>query len=212
MKKIGLSVSMLAAAAFALAACGKSGPPITNQQQAGAAAMGANQAAGSAADGSSGAMKAGPLAWALQALTSVQTSSTVSCPKGGKVTATVNVNVGQQTGNLSYDISFDGCTIDFDDPSTATVEANPLTYDGTFTLTIDATGTDSGGSVAIEMKGDLDLSGAFGDSIDMDIQISGSSTDGTGQVSVSGSIKTDEASYSFDGSVTGGSTRAAPRG
>lgn len=201
--KVGLGLTVFAAA-FALTACGSSGPKLQNKEQAAQAVFGA---------GNMG--EDGGQATLLQLAQSAATDISIGhdCPKGGTVSAHVSGDVTDTTGSFALTIEFDGCvTGSYTDPKTQTTTdvAVSGSLDYAFDVSGDGTGT---GSVLFTINGSLDFSGGIDDSVDVNnVTFSLVSTDSTLKLSLSGEIKTstqtftysaDEAfSYSETGEIT----------
>lgn len=199
--KLGLGLTVLAAA-FALTACGGgNGAKLTTSQQAAQAVFGA----GNAPSGQQALLSN------LAARATASGSATVSCPKGGEVTLSGDASSNTSTTSATLKIDFNGCvTGTYTDPKTQ--KTGNVTTDGSLTYTFDSTAS----SVAFTINGHLDFSGAIDDSVDVTnvaYEITSTTTGTTTSVglTLTGDIKTGSGhsfhydgtqSYTFDGTIS----------
>ena len=209
-----IRIPLIAAAALALAACGGSnnGAHLTTKEQAANALMSSNQAY------SSGQQQQLVYQAAKSAIASAGGSATftVKCRSGnGSVTADANVSATNDgtTGEYSATVklSFDGCEAgDYVDANGK--NGGAVTVDGSVNWAVTFNATTSSFTGSVTMNGELDFSGGITDKVVANnVKVDVSATSGaTGQVSVnvSGSITTNESTFTYDGgaiTINGGS-------
>lgn len=204
--KLGLGVTVLAAA-FALTACGGSGAKLTTKEQAVQATFAAENAANEATSSSGGAMKKALSRLASGAVGSA--SASYDCKKGGSITAKVSVEGDDDSAQIHASLDFNGCvTSSYTDPKTK--ETKDVSTDGTLSYDIGADET----SLSVGISGHLDFSGGIDDSVDLeDVTFSAVTSGTSSSVSISGKISTSTQTYTFDSTDTftfDGTISAAP--
>jgi hypothetical protein len=204
MKKLGLAVTVFAAA-FALTACGGggNGAKLADAQATAQAVFGASNAYGSAQQN------------LIQRVASRAFSGeqTVSCAKGGSVTASVDVSGTDSSGNINLKLSFDGCvSSSYTDAAGTTTD---VTTDGELNYAIVADSSGTASSVDFKLTGHLDFDGGISDSVDVDVTYSAGVSGNSYSVSFTGDITTGSGhsfhydgsqAYTFDGTITAGTT------
>ena len=192
--KLGLKVLSAAALAFALSACGGgNGAKLTNKDDMARAAFGAYNSSSSAQPA---------LLKAMIDRISGSVGASASCRNGhGKVNVSENFDTSDTSGNITIDIGFDGCEAgDYKDAKGTLV---PVTLDGDVTYTINASALGTGASVAIVLNGSIDFSGGIDDTLELQKLTLSESAGATGySLSLSGTIKSNEASFTYDSSYT----------
>lgn len=186
--KVGLGLTVFAAA-FALTACGSSGPKLQNKEQTAQAVFGA---------GNMG--ETGGEASILQLAQSAAFDASVgrNCPKGGTISAHVSGDAVDESGNLAVTIEFDGCvTGSYTDPATQTT--SDVAVSGSLEYNFDFSQDDLGGAFQFTINGSLDFSGGIDDSVDVNnVSFSLVTTDSTVKVALSGEIKTSTQTFTYD--------------
>jgi hypothetical protein len=197
--------SLLAAATTALVACG-SGPKLGGGKEGAAkATFETTQASNKGLQRASGQALPIHRELASRAAADGVGEVTVDCAQGGKLTLKIDFTAllrdEFEGGKLNYEIEFDGCKED---------GANELDGELAVELAISA-GT---ASLDIKLKGKVEISGEVDDFIDVDVtqNISAtglSQTTGSVSIKLTGTIKTSEETYTYDGtpisiSVEGG--------
>jgi hypothetical protein len=199
--KLGLGVTVLAAA-FALTACGGSGAKLTTKEQAAQAVFGANTAMEQ--------VNAPSLMRTLESAATISVSKDYPCT-GGSMTAHVDMesdDTGEAT-SIKMAVDFNGCvTGKYTDPKTKKTE--DVTVDGTIEYALDLSQT----SVSVGFNGHLDFSGGIDDSVDLNNLVISAATTGAGStISITGEIKTSTQTFTYDTTDTftfNGEITAAP--
>lgn len=189
---LGIRVAVVSAVALLAVGCG--GAKL-DKEAAARIAMGSGQTSNSATS-------QGGVLRALQS-GNFEGGASVSCSKGG--TATMNIT-GMELGDglsFSFEMTFDECTEPmWDDPETEEVEQEEVTQDGTLTMTMLASGTETGSEVSMQMKGRLELTGAVRDFVEMDVtqtmRMSFTDTSLSMTSVINGSITTSEGTHTYD--------------
>lgn len=77
------------------------------------------------------------------------------------------------------------------------------TFDGQETFSMDAQGSGTGGSASLALNGDLTVSGRYNASMKCDVtmttSVTSSATGASSHTAITGSVKADDKTYSFDG-------------
>ncbi len=204
-----IRLSLLAAATTALVACG-GGPKLGGGKEGAAKALFETSQASN-----NGLQKVAAQALPIRELASAAASGvgeiTLPCAQGGKfklrIDFTALLQNGMESGRFNYEVEFDNCNED---------GVNEL--DGELAVELSA----AAGELSLKFKGKVEIDGEVDDSIDVDVTEVVSAT-GLGQtagsvtVKLTGTIKTSEATYTYDGTpisitVEGGLPRAEDEG
>lgn len=188
-------MSVLAAAAVALSACGGSGAKLKDKQEAAKAMYQATEGSGKSGQGVIHGLVNRAKALRAQALasgaTSVDASVTADCAHGGSATLKVDTDGTYSTDTsvtLAFDISYDSCN-----------EDGKNTIDGDMTMGIYLAADSSSFEAKFGMKGKIDIDGEISDSLDANITesvgVNGTSNQVT--VMIDGTIKTDGQTYTY---------------
>ena len=155
------------------------------------------EAAAEAVHALTGASKSG----AERSLGGLNTASaTVSCPKGGSVELSAfEAKVGTSM-SLEYTMTLKACGL-------ASSSQGNAVYDGSVVVSQKVDTSLSSVKVEQHFKGSLRISGAFNDSLDVDISElvavdSMGTSAGSVNVELHGSVKTSSDTYTYDGQVT----------
>jgi hypothetical protein len=188
-----IRLSLLAAAATALVACG-GGPKLGGGKEGAAKAMFvASQSSNSAL------MRATGQALPVQALASYANSTVgeipFKCAKSGDLKVIIDFATYLQDiekGEFKYEVEFNDCN-----------EDGVNTLDGKLAIELKAAA--GFGEVSLKFKGEVEFSGEVDDYIDVDVTLAVSQrvldqTSGTVGITLTGTIKTSEATYTYDGS------------
>jgi len=200
--KLGLGVTVLAAA-FALTACGGSGAKLTTKEQAAQAVFGASKAAEQ--------VKASPsLMKTLESAATISGSQDYPCT-GGTMTANMDMESDEtgKTATINIAIDFHGCaTGKYTNPKTNKTE--DVTVDGTIEYAVDL----SQSSFSVGFNGHLDFSGGLDDSVDLNNLVISTGTTAAGStISITGEITTSPPTFTYDSTDTftyDGTITAAP--
>ncbi len=187
--------SLLAAATTALVACG-SGPKLGGGKEGAAKAMfETSQASNKGLQRATGQSLPIHQELASRAASNGVGEVTVDCAQGGKLTLKIDFTAllrdNFEGGKLNYEVEFDGCNED---------GANELDGELAVELAVAAATT----SVDIKFKGKVEINGEVDDFIDVDVTenisaIGLGQTTGSVSVKLTGTIKTSEATYTYDG-------------
>jgi hypothetical protein len=186
--------SLLAAATTALVACG-SGPKLGGGKEGAAKAMFETSQASN-----KGLQRATGQALPIHELASRAAADSVGevsvdCAQGGKLKLKIDfaalLRDNFEGGKLAYEVEFDSCNED---------GANELDGEMAVELAVAAATT----SVDIKFKGKVEINGEVDDFIDVDVTenisaIGLGQTTGSVSVKLTGTIKTSEATYTYDG-------------
>lgn len=191
--KLAIRLAVMAVTAGALVGCG--GAKIGSKEEAARVVFGAGEKG-------QAAQTQGALAQLYQSGVTSTGSVSVECSHGGTAEATFNMDGTDTLATMSFTMKFNGCTEPaYDDPSTAAVEHEDVTYDGQLTMTMDMSGTTTGASMVMTYKGRLNLSGAISDFVDADITetvlMDTTSSSATMQFTLNGTIQTSTDSYTY---------------
>lgn len=187
----------VAALASTLIACGGGAKLAPTKEAAAQAMFNASQNSARSAQG------------AFEYVNGMVMERTISCRNGGKASFKIDFNTVGQNGDFSYDLKFDGCSND-----------GKTRMSGTLRSRISFTTSGGNMSMNIGFKGRLDLSGEIDDFLEADVvqTISLTSIDqtsGTVTVRLQGTIRTSEATHTYNQndtiSFTAGGYTAAPR-
>jgi len=180
MKQV-IRVGIAVVAALGLVGCG--GRPL---------APGKEAAAGALFQSSRGTMGTpGMLAQLMNAGAGTQTQIKVSCPRGGSVAISVNVDTSNPSSSFAYDLTYDGCNFD-----------NHTSMRGTLHMTFDVVTGSASVQLALHLKGRVELSGDISDFVDVDVTETVTQSDLTAssvnvQVVLNGTITDRSGTYSF---------------
>jgi hypothetical protein len=182
-----IRLSVLAAATAALVACGGSGAKLGGGKEGAAQAL--FEASQPAANGGKGNL--------LQAMANgavtIGTEVSVDCSQGGSVKLKLDItSIGQTSGNFKYDLEYDDCSED---------GVNEFNGEMSMEFSIATDGTTSA-SIAMRLKGKIEISGEIDDFIDADVTetidvASTGANSGSVTVKINGSIKTSEGSHTY---------------
>lgn len=191
-------MSVLAAAAVALSACGSSGAKLKDKQAAAQAMYQATEGSGQSS-GQSVVRGLVNRARALHAQAVASGAATVDtdleitadCAHGGSATLKFNTDSSYATDtsvSIAYDISYDNCN-----------EDGKNEIDGDMTMGIYLAADSSSFEAKFGLKGKIDIDGEISDSLDANITESVGINGTSGQVSlkIDGSIKTSDQSYTY---------------
>jgi hypothetical protein len=191
-----IRLSLLAAATTALVACG-SGPKLGGGKEGAAKALFETSQASN-----KGLQRATPQALPIQELASRAAADglgeiTLDCAQGGKFTLRIDFSAllqdGFESGKFNYKIEFDDCNED---------GANEL--NGELAVEVSAVAGGSSAEISLKFKGKVEINGEVDDYIDVDVTEVVSAV-GLGQsagsvtVKLTGTIKTSEATHTYDG-------------
>ncbi|MFL5346974.1 MAG: hypothetical protein ACJ8AT_19495 [Hyalangium sp.] len=183
-----IRLSLVAAAATALVACGGGAKIGGGKEGAAKAAFQAGQPAGKGANTSGQDLLRQMAAGA--ATGSAEFSA--DCAKGGSVKLKLDLtSTGSQDGSVKYKADYNNCNQD-----------GINSYDGSMEIEFKIAGTATSLEMSLRLKGKVDISGTISDSIDADVTetfaaTATSATAGMVTIKVDGSIKTSSASYTY---------------
>jgi hypothetical protein len=182
-----IRLSVLAVATAALAACGGSGAKLGGGKEGAAKAL--FEASQPAAKGGQGNL--------MQALASgaagIGAEVSVDCAKGGSVKLKLDLtSIGNTNGNFKYNLEYDDCSED---------GVNEFNGEMSMEFAIATDGTTSA-SIAMRLKGKIEISGEIEDYIDADVTetidvLATGANSGSVTVKINGTIKTSQESYSY---------------
>jgi len=180
------SVMLFVVAAFALAACGGGGAPISNKQDA------------------------AKVAQRLESMGAGSTSKMSQTLNAGAINVDVNGQSGKLSASIDLQTNITGSGVDMAYTIDATITGfspdGKNTYDGTehesYTVHASTLGGTSTGSVAVALKSDVTVSGEYAGHVKTDLTMTLDATAMTGSASVSmvlnGTIIVDGTTYTYD--------------
>ena len=196
--KVGIRIILAAAMAFALSACGGNGAKLANKDQAAQALFGAYS-------GGSSSTQQALLALPSAISGSGSVSASAKCRNGnGKVTVSADFTQTDSSGNYKLTLSFDGCEVgDYKDPKSG--KLTPVDTDGDVTYDFSGSSTGTSGAFTLTFNGHLDFSGGIDDSLDINnvtLAASADSTTGAYSLTLTGTLKTNEGTFTYDSSYS----------
>lgn len=185
--KTAVRVSLISLVSLGLFACG--GARIANNREAAASAA-------FAASRGAGASQSNPIRMALDnvnAATSISSTTTASCPHGGSVAVAIDISSIDQSGNMSFDVTYSNCNYDGD-----------TSLNGTVTMGLNwVVDGSASAAMALTMNGRVTFSGAISDFVEMNLTETVdatrlSDTSGTVSIVLDGTVTTSSGSYTYN--------------